>query len=114
MSIFDQAKTEFTGFCVVDAIRPMEVVMESGATGNLKEFTTDRNKEWAVKLTFVQKFWANDVQRSHVQRYAIDLMAETLFADVRRELSLLRLAIESGDKRGAIEATFRIEKATQP
>lgn len=83
-------------------------------TGSRKDYTTDRNKEWEVRLTLAQNYWANDVQREHMEKAAIRCLAATLYEDVLRELPTLRLCIESGDKIGALLAADRIEAATRP
>lgn len=111
MSIFDNAETAPTGHRVIGRTR---APMTSEPTGEIKPHTLNANEEWELRLTFVQRFWANRVQRPRVEAMAREAMAAAVFADVLRELPHLRLCIESGDTLGAHEAVDRIERATKP
>lgn len=114
MSIFDNARSRETGIHGIDSIRPTMVECRIEETGARKNYTLDRNEEWVIELRLSQNFWANRVQRPHVERAAIEALAAMLYEDVLRELPRLRLCIQSGDKHGAMEVADRIERASKP
>lgn len=114
MSIFDKVGCHTTGMRAIDGIRPTEVDLKRAKTGNVRDYTADQNEEYVLRLTVSQNFWANPAQRSDVERYAMQELAAFLYQDVLREVPRILLAIESGDRRGAIEGCLRIKEVTQP
>lgn len=114
MSIFDKANVSDTGMYYPNSIRPVQVSLHGGETGAVRDYTSDRNQEWALEIRVRQTFWANQAQRRDAEKLAMQALAASLYGDVLRHLPHLRLCITSGDATGALTTIDMIEAATKP
>lgn len=109
MGILEKAFTHDTRQQVIATLRPMTVSMTSEATG-CERPTLDRSTQYELRLLIAVPFWANKAQFYHARDAAMRFLATELYRDALAELPRLRLCIESGDARGALECADRIER----
>lgn len=82
----------------------------TGETGEVRDFISDRNKQWFLEAQLQVTFWANDAQRQDEERYARRALMNYLYSDVLCELANLRMAISDGNRRKANTALDKIDR----
>lgn len=70
--------------------------------------------QYVISFTMRQMYWATPAEHDQARRFALDVIADSLYSNVRTEAHKALLAIESGDRATAIAAILRIEDATKP
>jgi hypothetical protein len=86
------------------------VQIMAGDTGNIRDYTPDRNQEWFLEATVRVTFWANRAQRASAEEVARCALMHGLYSDVLAELAFLGQAVSDGDRERCFASLSRIDR----
>jgi len=79
-------------------------------TGEVRDYTPDRNQEWELRASLTVRFWANTSQVRESTKVARRVLASRIYSDVLAEFPRLRLALFSDDREEALACMDRIDR----
>ena len=110
-TVFDNLTERATGMCRRDDFfgQPLRVTLSDEATGQIRDYTSDRNEQFALTGVLTVTYWANKAQRSDARRVAEKTLAHLLYSDVLRQVAMARQAVSDGDRVRAMNVLGDLE-----
>lgn len=99
-SVFDNLTERATGMVGRDDFGrpPLSCVLKDDPTGQIRDYTTDRNEQFALTALLTVTYWANRAQRREARKVAEKTLASLLYSDALRALAGIRQAVSDGDR----------------
>ncbi len=112
-SVFANLEGRATGMLGYDEFgRPrMSCVLDDSATGEIRDYTPDRNEQFALRAVLTVTYWANKAQRREAREVAEKTLASLLYHDALLELAKIRQAVMDGDRSRAMTCIAAAEAA---
>ncbi len=110
-TVFDNLTERATGMQGRDDFRggPVTVSYADDKTGQVRDYTLDRNEQYALTAILTVTYWANRAQRADARKIAEKTLASLLYADLLRDVALVRHAISDGDAARAMTELSNLE-----
>ncbi len=79
-TVFDNLTERATGMCRRDDFfgQPLRCTLADTATGQVRDYTPDRNEQFALSALVTVTYWANKAQRGDARRKIGELPEEYL------------------------------------
>jgi hypothetical protein len=97
-----ETKTETRGFDEFASVHCKK-------TGEIKDYTSDKNEEYVITLALRVNFWANQAQYNEARQFAEKVLVAKLYHEILGDLSELRLQISNGHRYEAMKICNSIE-----
>lgn len=111
MGILEELHEERLGRWGRDEFAEPFAQFEMEKTGRGRDFTLDKNEEFALTAKVQVLFWANQAQLPEARKVARRHLAALLYKNVHKHISELELAISNGDRMEAMKVVCELRKS---
>lgn len=110
MTVFDDLEQKATGQHRPNSMwePPLSVSFKQHETGKIEPMGFATSKEYALSVTLVSRFWANQAQLAQAREVAERSLATMLYQDVLAKLSQIEHAVMDGDGEAAYGACSQL------